>query len=1112
MRRALDFRSALPILPQARMNIPITFQESHAQVCALIADFREREAFYLSVEYQEAEARQDFIDKFWIALGWDVRHDRQKNPYEQEVKVERGVSVVTGLAQKKADYAFFLGPEYRIPRFFCEAKKPSVKIREDRDAHFQTHRYGYSAKTKLSVLFDFEELVIVDCRRKPNVDFALTAAHRSYCYEDFEDEAKFGEIYWLFSREAVGDGKLDAYVAAMPKVKRSGKQAGAQRGSDSQTVDDSFLDDLERYRSELARMLKNRNAELDGDTLTELVQRILDRLVFLRFLEDKLIETEHSVHEFTKTAEGQGWARFLTVSRKLDARYNGVVFKEHPLLDGGTLTVDDGDFLAICKELSHERTPYDFNAIPVHILGSIYERFLGTVITTTDKRAKPELKPEVRKAGGVYYTPEYIVRYICEQTVGKLIEGKTPVQIEKMRFADIACGSGSFLLGIFDLLLRYHGRWYAAHTEAAGKENLAPATKNRKRRKEFIPAVVEREGLLCLTLEKKRQILLNNIYGVDLDTQAVEVAQLSLYLKLLEDETTASTRDDYLAFHEALLPPLGGNIKCGNSLVGTDILYGQFEFSAQEERKLRPMDFESAFPQVFAPKWSGADRVKDDADGSHVDVDFEPQREAVDYSERKLVKEEKPKAQPLNGGFDAIVGNPPYVRIQVLEESSPMTRVYLEKHYTAAAKGNYDLYVCFVEKALSITKAGGRLGYILPHKFFNSEYGASLRMLLGQQKSLDEIVHFGAHQVFEGATTYTCLLFAGVAAHEKVRFTRVDDLERWQKSRDAESGLVQHPSPVDTWEFVVGSNANLVKKLRNIPTRLGHVADIFVGLQTSADDVLIFSAVKETPDEVTIHSKSLDRDVTLERALLRLIISGTDVRDYNPLPARQYILFPYSVDEETATLLPWSAISKRCPKTAEYLLANQKRLEDRERGKFKDEMWYRFGRSQNLGIQGRAKVCVPRLVDELCATWDPNGSHFLDNVDVGGVTWKRNIAGTDLRCLLALLNSKLLRWYFPYVSAPFRGGWMSANRQFLSQLPIRIPDLAIPAQKAQHDRMVQLVEQMLKTKAQVSTAKTESDRTYLEDKCAGLDRQIDQLTYELYDLTPEEVALVEQGK
>ncbi len=1041
MRRALDFRSALPILPQARMNIPITFQESHVQVCALIADFREREAFYLSVEYQEAEARQDFIDKFWIALGWDVRHDRQKNPYEQEVKVERGVSVVTGLAQKKADYAFFLGPEYRIPRFFCEAKKPSVKIREDRDAHFQTHRYGYSAKTKLSVLFDFEELVIVDCRRKPNVDFALTAAHRSYCYEDFEDEAKFGEIYWLFSREAVGDGKLDAYVAAMPKVKRSGKQAGAQRGSDSQTVDDSFLDDLERYRSELARMLKNRNTELDGDTLTELVQRILDRLVFLRFLEDKLIETEHSVHEFTKTAEGQGWARFLTVSRKLDARYNGVVFKEHPLLDGGTLTVDDGDFLAICKELSHERTPYDFNAIPVHILGSIYERFLGTVITTTDKRAKPELKPEVRKAGGVYYTPEYIVRYICEQTVGKLIEGKTPVQIEKMRFADIACGSGSFLLGIFDLLLRYHGRWYAAHTEAAGKENLAPATKNRKRKKEFIPAVVEREGLLCLTLEKKRQILLNNIYGVDLDTQAVEVAQLSLYLKLLEDETTASTRDDYLAFHEALLPPLGGNIKCGNSLVGTDILYGQFEFSAQEERKLRPMDFESAFPQVFGAKWSGTDRVKDDADGFHVDVGPEPQRETVDYSEGKAVKEEKPKAQVMSGGFDAIVGNPPYVPIEMMKD---FERDFYCQRYPELQR-KFDSSVIFILRALQLINSQGRVGFISSLTWQTGENFSELRRAMFTKGGVVTVVNL-PFDVFPDAYVDTGIyILAG--------------------------------RPVPHFEIYSFPKKTKISALENIPlvrvdSALVQAPDYRVILNPAAQQIMLRSRKAKCfvlLGQITVSTQGLAAN-RFKRTTNR--VADTD---YSFGEQSQVLRYEFSHGEVT-----WTCMGE---------FASLKRFYEAE-----------------------PKVLIRRVInrqDRLVATQFSERMVFKKDINPFVVSDPQ----TDVRYLLGILNSRLVSWLYVGTSAiATKDDFRQTTLAELRNLPIRVLDITIPAQKAQHDRMVQLVEQMLKTKAQVSTAKTESERTYLEDKCAGLDRQIDQLTYELYDLTPEEVALVEQGR
>src|SRR5205823_2218165 len=211
--------------------------------------------------------------------------------------------------------------------------------------------------------------------------------------------------------------------------------------------------------------------------------------------------------------------------------------------------------------------------IPIHVLGSIYERFLGKVIVTTDKRAKVVEKPEVRKAGGVYYTPEYIVRYIVENTIGRLILDKTPKEIEAMRFADIACGSGSFLLGVFDELLRYHTTYY---------------NRNKTKRAEGLRAgcIENRDGSLRLSLKQKKKILLNNIYGVDLDAQAVEVAQLSLFLKLLEDETTASAKDYQLEFRETMLPSLDRNVIHGNALIEWDVTDGRL--FDEEERELFP--------------------------------------------------------------------------------------------------------------------------------------------------------------------------------------------------------------------------------------------------------------------------------------------------------------------------------------------------------------------------------------------------------------------------------------------------------------------------------------------------------------------------------------------
>ena len=1048
------------------------------QVAELVARFKANEARYLSADYQEVEVRKDFIDKFFIALGWDVNHDRQTNPYEQEVKVERAVSAA---GQRRADYAFHIAPEFHDVRFYVEAKKPHGDI-ATKDNYFQTIRYGWNSKTPLAVLTDFREFLILDCRYKPDIDNVLNRFVATFHYSDYTNPEKFAGIYWLFSREAVAAGSLENRAKELPKPRDKAAHRGLFPGG-YQDIDESFLNELDEYRTALAKAFKSRNPQLDSAALTEIVQRTLDRLVFLRFLEDKGIEPHRLVDRFGE--KGAAWEDFTAASRRLDAIYNGIVFKPNAILDAPDFRVDNDAFADICKKLAHINAPYDFNAIPIHILGSIYERFLGKVIVATDKRVRVDEKPEVRKAGGVFYTPQYISRYIVKNTVGQLIEGKTPDQIATMRFADIACGSGSFLLGICDLLLEYHGKYY---NENPGKARQGDC--------------VERDGKLFLSLQKKRDILLNNIYGVDIDAQAVEVAHLSLYLKLLQDETIASAHQYLLEFeHTAqmkkLLPDLGKNIVCGNSLIGADILEGQL-LPGDEERKLNPMNFEDAFPHIFKRR---AGRVRETTHEYGV-------ARSIGREGGRIVYPTTPEDWV---GFDAIVGNPPYIRIQTLQETSPISVEYLARHYQAAAKGNYDIYVVFAERALSLLNAHGKLGYILPHKFFNSQYGAPVRGLLSQGKHVAHVVHFGAQQVFAGATTYTCLLFLDKAGVANCRYVKVADLKAWQKGNGAEEGAIAAEQFTgDEWSFTVGRHSWLCERLRKMPVKLGDAASIFVGLQTSADDVFILDLVEEKRQTFRLRSKILGEDLALEKGLLFPLVSGTDVRGYGELPRRQFILFPYRVTGERAALLDFNAIEKEYPKTAAYLLENKKRLTQREHGRFNDREWYRFGRSQNLGIQSRVKLCVPRLVDRLHAAWDADGDHFLDNVDVGGVTLKPEYQDQGMAYLLALLNSRLLAWYFPFISAPFRGNWMSANRQFLSQLPFRPIHFANSNEKSVHDEIVTKVEAMLTGKKQLAAAKTDKDRTYYENKCGSLDQQIDRLVYDLYGLTEDDIKIVEE--
>jgi type I restriction-modification system DNA methylase subunit len=982
---------------------------------------------YLSTSYSEAEVRYQFIDPLFAALGWNLEDKTGLGPARCEVLTEKGGT------PGKPDYNFRL---HGKPRFFVEAKPPHVKLGAQHV--LQAKRYAWNhATVSIAVLTDFEEFRVYDASLKPDEkhpDLGLLFAYR---YDEYLSDAAVSD-FWKLSREEVAAGSLGRLLRQDPASRRA-----------RVPVDKAFLADLTDWRETLAKDAYKNDPELSLAALNEAVQALLDRLIFIRIAEDRrIIEADTLKNLVDRWSEG----RRRSLRAMLDSLFtavnedlNGEVFTPNAALDAARF--DDALAAKIIQALCGG--PYNFAIIGVELLGSIYERYLGKTIRVTAKRAVVEEKPEVRKAGGVYYTPRDIVDYIVEQTVGKVIEGRTPAQIAKLRILDPACGSGSFLLAAYQKLIDYHVAYYAEHPQEA-------------RLGEMFPALTDEGGQKRLSILEKGRILTNSIFGVDIDPQAIEVTMMSLYIKALEGETTLPRK-------QALLPSLKNNIKCGNSLIGMDYFNGQLLPDEEEMRRVRPFDWREQFPQAF-----------DGKDGK---------------------------------GFDCVIGNPPYIRIQTMKEWAPLEVELYKKRYAAAGKGNYDIYVVFVERGLSLLNKRGRLGFILPHKFFNAQYGEALRTLIAKGRHLAHVVHFGAQQVFAGSTTYTCLLFLEKAGSDECRFVKVDDLDAWIEAKQATEGLIPSESITSAeWNISVGDGSRLRRKLGQMGVKLGDAADIYVGLQTSADDVFILDLVKETPRTLRLNSKAINAEWTFEKGLLFPLVSGTDVNRYQALPERQYILFPYVVKSGSAELINWGEISQRYPKTAAYLLENKKRLEKREKGRFKGREWYRFGRSQNIGIQGQIKLCVPRLVDKLYAAYDIEGNHFLDNVDVGGVTLKPTYLQQGLLYLLGLLNSKLLRWYFPHVSAPFRGGWLSANRQFLSQLPIRPINLRNRADVKRHDEMVRLVERMLNLHKLLASAQTTPDRNRYETQIAATDRKIDALVYELYGLTEEEIAAVEDSR
>ena len=723
-----------------------------------------------------------------------------------------------------------------------------------------------------------------------------------------------------------------------------------------------------------------------------------------------------------------------------------------PDLDSLKIHISDEPLRHIIKNLYFPISPYEFSVLPADILGQVYEQFLGKVIELSAGGAvRVEEKPEVRKAGGVYYTPAYIVDYIVENTVGALLKGATPAEAEKLRVLDPACGSGSFLTGAYQYLLDWHLEYYRAHPGQY---------RNRVRE-------IAGEGMILTTAEKRR-ILLNNIYGVDLDQNAVEVSKLSLLLKMLEKENDATGRQTLMfSAGGRILPDLSGNIKWGNSLIGSDFYSGEQMtlFDNEELLKVKPFD------------WDGADG----------------------FGEIMAA-----------GGFDAVIGNPPYIRIQTMKETAPETVPYYKKNYVAASKGNYDIYVVFAERGLQLLNSEGLLGFILPHKFFNAKYGEPLRGLIANDKHLSKIVHFGDQQVFDGATTYTCLLFLSNQARDDFAVNKVESLGNWETSRAHVAGTLASIRATNTnWNFVVGHDSDLFYKLHDMPTKLSDIAArVFQGLVTGADSVFILQV-----RDGSYYSTASESHHELENDLLHPLCKGSvNLRRYHVENITKSILFPYKIENDKAVLLSVNEMQEHYPKTWDYLLCNRNTLEARERGKWKHDKWYAFGRSQNLNEMEQTKLLTPSIANRASFTLDEKDNYYFVGSGGGGgggygITL-RSDCKLSYKYVLGLLNSKTLDFVLKKVSSRFRAGYYAYNRQYIDQLPIRTIDFANPADVALHDQMVALVDKMLGWHKQLPDLTGEALRI-AQAQIERTDREIDELVYVLYELTDDEVAVVE---
>ena len=850
-------------------------------------------------------------------------------------------------------------------------------------------------------------------------------------------------------------------------------------------IDKIFLGYLETYRKHLARAIYHENKKEfpEADThhgaakLTEAVQRLIDRLVFMRVCEDRGIRQYGSLKQMLDRISAEGgefYPALCAEFRQLDREYNGYLYKYH---FSESLTVSDDILADFIRTLYPPDGPWDFAAIADDILGIVYEKFLGNIVIVKLGEADIEQKPEVRHANGVYYTPRFVVDTIIRRVVGPKIAGRSPMEVLDVRILDPACGSGSFLVAAFQYLIDH---CIAAIAKTPSLATVAAPGKSRKKQKAI--AFQDKKGQWQLAPDFKAKLLTSCLHGVDIDQQAVEVTVMSLYLKMLEGKLPPNWQRDWL--DNQLLPTLDNNILCGNSLINS----ADFDrWVIATHGGLFPPDDDIRF-RINRFDWDSRTR------GFGWLLDSQAEKEAG------------------RRGFDCIIGNPPYIRVQELNQWAPDECAFYKWRYKSAAKGNYDIYVVFVERCLSLLAPDGLLGYIMPHKFWQAKYGEGLRKIIADGKHLQSVIDFGDQQVFEGATTYTAIHVLGKASGpdtiDYVKFTELFDGVAQCAFIDADRDNVfpgmtrRHAQQLQPGSLPFHFAPSLCDGA-GVP--LSSIAHLAQGFKTGADGVFVVELIEVEDKIAVVRSEATGNTHKIEMDCLRPLVKSEHMKAFCILPTRLRLIFPYSRKGEQWQLLSPDEMESLFPKLWHgYLKPLRPVLAERERGRWDGDRFYRYSRPQNFEPLSQKKIINPDICEHPQMCWDSSGEYVFSGGAAGGVAIVPSSQVSPL-LLTGILNSKYADAWIRQNGTPFRGGYLNCEIRFIKNLPIKLPETA--AEKKLADCITESVRAIMDAQTTLRDGNlSDRERGSLERDVENDERRIDELVFRLYgvDGLPQE--------
>ena len=984
----------------------------------LVHKYEQDRDFYRTSKFNEMEVRNQFLDPLFEIFGWDIRNSSGKNTNEREVLLEESLKANAATHSKKPDYTFRL---YGERKFFLEAKKPCVHIDEVDDPAKQVRRYGFTAGLKISVLSNFEDMFIYDTSNpvEDNDNFAK-ARIVSYHYTDYEDAAE--QLLDYLGKESVYSGNFEK------------EWQDITRNVEHKTIDKLFLEQINAWRLMLGKQIYSIKSDIDIDFLGDIVQSYINKILFLRVCEDRNIETYQVLLHI---ADHDNYAGLIAKFREADNKYNSGLFGE--LLSEDIIGNISSSFWTIIRQLYYPESPYSFTVLSSDILGRIYEIFLAQKLDIKDGELVIVDKPENIERD-IVTTPNYVVREILRQTAVEILEGKNAAQVNDLKCADIACGSGAFLLELYQLLYDNLVDYYLANDNS-----------------KLIQTNVSSYKLPYVT---KRNLLTNCIYGFDKDYNAVEACKFGLLLKLLEDEDVNTLSE----FHP-ILPDMDKNVFYGNSLLGPN------DVSAELSEEINPFDFELR-------------------------------------------------------RFDLIIGNPPYMKTEDIKKFTPNEKKLYEKNnrYISAHK-QYDKYFLFVERAVDLLKEDGYLGYIIPSKFMKVGAASKLRKFIIDNKHLKAITSFGAHQVFEDKSNYTCIMILQKKEHDEFKYSEVHDFTAWSVRSERAYTFCNRDTSLlsdNTWVLCTDEHKYLFDIVTRNTKPLGEIVGdeyIFNGIQTSANKVYVFVPLahdKTTYTFTAFNGKSYQIEKAVTKPYFKTVQGVDALNTYRTFTPNARVVFPYERDTKGhLSLIPLTTIQCKYPLFYKFLIDAKAELikpsRDIQPKPVTTNEWYRYGRHQSLeACEIEEKIIVGVLAQSDKYAIDKQGTL----VSSGGTAGYCLISlpsdsKYSIYYIQAILGSIQGEWLASLYGEIFRGGYIARGTKVLKQVPIRIIDFDNPTEADKHNDIVEKQKKLIEIGDKITGASGN------RRKLIPLQRQFDALKLEqqraindLYGMTTQEVTQI----